>query len=194
MWWAALLNSIVALYDSGGAGGGAGSYESIATVVGTGSATSLTFSSIPSTYKSLQIRAISSAAGISGTSSLEFNGDSGTNYATHRIYADGTTVGASGSVTRPNTTYSLMNGGTTVAAYGVGIVDILDYASTTKNKTVRSFTGLDTNGNGVDTAFMMLNSAVWLSTSAITSIKIINNGSLAYNSSTVFSLYGIKGA
>ena len=169
------------------------SYESIATVTGNGSATELSFTSIPGTYKSLQIRGFSGVAGGVGFTSLEFNGDSATNYATHRIYADGSTVGAGGNTARANTFYSIFNGGNTVAANSGSIIDIHDYAVSTKYKTVRSFTGLDTNGNGTDYAFLQLTSAVWMSTAAITSIKLIVGNGSAFNSTTTFALYGIKG-
>jgi len=171
-----------------------GSFEPIATVTGNGSATELSFTSIPATYSSLQIRGVSGVAGAVGFTSLQFNNDSGTNYATHRLFADGSTVGAGGNTARSNTFYSIFNGGNTVAANSGSIIDIHDYASTTKNKTVRSFTGLDTNGNTSDYAFLQLTSAVWLSTAAITSIKLIVGNGSAFNSSSVFALYGIKGA
>ena len=171
-----------------------GSFESIATAVGTGSSETITFTSIPSTYKHLQIRAYCGKVGTAGLASLEFNNDSSAIYATHRIIADGFSgVIAQGHTGRTNTFYSIYTGGNGVSnALSGSIIDIIDYASTTKNKTVRSFTGLDTN-NGADSGSLYLTSALYPSTSAITSIKIISSGGISWSSTSVFSLYGIKG-
>ena len=169
-------------------------FESIATLTGNGSANNLTFSSIPSTYKHLQIRSLVGLAGGQSFAALEFNADSSATYAWHRLFADGASVGASGLTTRTNTHSTIMTGGNTVPnALAASIVDIHDYASTTKNKTVRTFSGLDTNNNVTDYNFLQLSSALWPSTSAITTIKIISLNSLAFSRTSVFSLYGIKG-
>ena len=87
--------------SSGAAAGGGTSYESISTVtVGSGGAADVTFSSIPATYKHLQIRGISrnSGSGIS-IGRVRFNSDTGTNYARHTLEGDGSSAGAFGSGT-----------------------------------------------------------------------------------------------
>ena len=74
-----MLNNIVALLGNGAAAGGGTSYESIATVtVGAGGSSSISFTSIPSTYKHLQIRAITRDTGTSYINNLAgyFNTDS----------------------------------------------------------------------------------------------------------------------
>jgi hypothetical protein len=189
-----MFGASLGIIDSGGAGGGGGSYESIATAVGTGSSGTITFSSIPSTYKHLQIRSTSARITGAGFASLEFNNDSSAIYATHRLIADGTSVTAQGQTGRTNTFYSILSGPSSISnVMGVSIVDIIDYASSTKNKTVRSFTGYDTNGNVSEEQSLYLTSALWPSTSAITSIKIIASGGVSFTNTSVFSLYGIKG-
>ena len=189
-----MLNSIVALLESG-AGGGGGSYESIATA--TGSGTSVTFSSIPSTYASLQLRCLSrTTSGVAGAEriTIRFNGDTATNYTLHDLYGNGTSALAEGYA---NTSYiyaqeAVAGGGTTSNIMGVAIIDIHDYASTSKNKTVRIFNGID--GNTASTSYKVgLGSGVWRSTSAITSIALSFDGSTMATTST-FALYGIKGA
>lgn len=68
------------------------------------------------------------------------------------------------------------------------VVDILDYANTNKNKTIRVLAGVDNNGSGE----VALNSGLWPSTSALNTIKILTtSGNLNQYSS--FALYGIKG-
>ena len=73
---------------------------------------------------------------------------------------------------------------------GVGVLDFIDYASTTKNKTIKIFTGYETNGTITDR--VSLESASWMSTAAMTSFTINTNGN-GFTTSTTFSLYGIKG-
>jgi hypothetical protein len=74
--------------------------------------------------------------------------------------------------------------------FGVGIFDILDYANTNKNKTIKYFTAWDGNGSGN----VQFGSNLWGNTNAITSIRFSfpEYGIIAEGSH--FALYGIKGA
>jgi hypothetical protein len=169
------------------------SYESIATVtVGVGGSSVITFSSIPSTYKHLQLR-ISTRATYAPSDTggiLNFNSDSGTNYAWHRIYGDGSVVTAGGSASSTFARIDRMTGGSSTAnAFGVMVVDILDYANTSKYKTMRSLGGYDGNGAG----WIGFNSSLWMNTSAITSITFANADSTNLVQYTQAALYGIKG-
>ena len=174
-----------------------GAYDSIATANGTGSSGTITFSSIPSTYTHLQIRAITR---LDYTGSVErqmltrFNADTGANYAFHNLIGNGTiaTTYSSASTTAMGGVDALCNAGagaTYTSAFTVAIIDILDYANTSKYKTIRSLTGWDANGDGQ----IWFDSGHWRSTSAVTSISILDT---AYNITTnsQFALYGIKGA
>lgn len=178
-----------------GAGGG-GAFESIATVTASGGETSLSFSSIVGTYKHLQIRGIirDTYTGASGStqSYIQFNSDTSANYPRHNLYGNGSTVtaaGVTGSTTIPSIGAATFSGSSNTLIYGVLIIDILDYSSSTKYKTVRSFAGNDTNGAGT----VSLNSGLWQSTSAITSIQLPDNAGTGYAAGTKFALYGIKG-
>lgn len=169
------------------------SFESIATVTGTGSSTSLTFSSIPSTYQHLQIRGVSRNTGgsLSYAIYLTFNGSS-TGYAWHYLKGNGSAASASGAANEVN--INLQNadaGGTSVAStVGTSIIDIHDYASTSKYKTVRALSGTD--ANTASTGFAIsLGSGLWQSTNAISSITI-TNGYDFFSTNTTFALYGIK--
>lgn len=182
---------ILGILASSGAGGAATAYESIATLTGTGSSGTITFSSIPSTYTHLQVRGIPQAAsGGFGGMKLRINSDTANNYSIHQLLGDGATASATGYA---STTYMWAGINSSTAA-GVGIpvviIDILDYASTAKNKTVRSFSGVDNNGSGQ----LKLNSGVWLSTSAISSLTFTNEDGVNWTTSTTFALYGIKAA
>ena len=163
------------------------SYESIATASGTGSSGTITFSSIPGTYASLQIRsnAIESPAG--DTQIMRFNGDSGSNYARHNLYGQGTSAVALGSASTTSIPVGPMATGLDATYPSPCIIDIHDYASTTKYKTVRVITGIDLNGSGD----ISLSSGLWMSASAITSFTISLPGN--FTTGSTFSLYGIKG-
>jgi hypothetical protein len=87
---------------------------------------------------------------------------------------------------------TIVRNNATSGIFGVSIIDIHDYASTTRNKTFRFLTGNDRNGAGI----LALFSGLWMSTSAITSLTFVPNnigGAQTFISGTTFSLYGIKG-
>jgi trimeric autotransporter adhesin len=178
--------------DSSASGGVAGtvitptSFESIATLTPNGVQTA-TFSSIPSTYRALQIRVTSVETGANFYSRLTFNGSS-SGYAYHRLRNANTTIAADNgsSASLIDVTFYNRN---VANATGVAIIDILDYASTSKNKVVKTVYG--TGGNSSSYAEVALQSGLWVSTSAITSITIDNTlGN--YAAGTTFALYGIN--
>jgi hypothetical protein len=174
------------------AGGGVGAtYELIETyVLGTAQA-SVVFSNLntySSTYKHLQIRYTSRATVDSGTLFATFNGVTGTSYATHRLLANGSSVTSDAFTSRAS--LFVGNNGTSDNAaniFAAGVIDILDFSSTTKNKTTRVLAGVSGAVSSVS-----LQSGLFNSTSAITSMEIFGNvGSLVAGSR--FSLYGIRG-
>ena len=182
-----------------GAGGAAGgSFESIATAVGTGSSATITFSSIPSTYKHLQIRGIyrdtRTVNTIDVPISIRFNSDSGGNYISHQLTGNGSAASGASSGTgddKINIYNAGVTDGTSAGIVGASIIDIIDYASTTKNKTVRGFAGGDANTASTDFK-VSLSSGLWINTAAVTSITVFGTAA-NLSTSTVFSLYGIKG-
>jgi hypothetical protein len=178
------------------AAGPEGAYDSLATVtVPSGGVASVTFAGIPSGYKHLQIRAIgrTTTAGSSDNAiHIRFNGDSGSNYSYHAVFGDGgsafsyaVTSSASGQISQ------LPTAGRTANAFGSSVTDILDYANTSKNKTIRSLCGNSTN----DTAGLIgLISSAWYSTSTVTSITLISaaTGAFTFAEYSTFALYGVK--
>jgi hypothetical protein len=167
------------------------SYESIATVsVGSGGQAAAEFTSIPSTYKHLQIRWLSrnSIAAPDDVISIQFNSDTASNYALHFIYGDGASTGAVALTNRAETYSGYQTSNTAAASiFGAGVIDILDYQNTNKFKTLRTLGGDDRNGAGT----LYFGSGLWRSTSAITSVKLFSTGTFQQYSS--FALYGIKG-
>ena len=157
-----------------------------ATTVSTNGTSSVVFSSIPSTYKHLQIRVVA-AQSAGGVLRLRFNGDSGSNYNSHWLYTNGSAVSSSQSSVVPtgiNTAFT-----PAANAQGVAVIDILDYTNTNKYTTTRSIDGSDNNS----VTAIELSSGVWLNTVEVSSITFTSqNGT--FNAGSVFALYGIKGA
>ena len=170
------------------------SYESIATVTVGSPVADVTFSSIPATYTHLQIRYIAQSAGYGR---IQFNSNTtGSNYYSHYITGTGGGGGAVSGGELPGSTYSslvwsIQNFSTTSNVFNAGIIDILDYTSTNKNKTVRILQGVDKNGSGD----VELASGQFKATpAAITTIKLFPHASNTWSQYTSFALYGIKGA
>jgi hypothetical protein len=171
-------------------------FESIATIVAAGSESSVTFSSIPSTFQHLQIRVLAkdNDSGFAGVEfgAIWFNGDLNSNKRWHTLMGDGNAVfaaGATSTASRISNCFAVVQGNS-ANNFGVSIIDIHDYASTTKNKTVRSFSGADAIASG---GKVRISSGLWNTTSAITSITL-ERAVTTFTAGSTFSLYGIKGA
>jgi hypothetical protein len=174
------------------------SYESIQTVsVGAGGSSAITFSSIPQTFKHLQIRFIA-RSGTGQTQDiigLRINTDTTTsNYVSHRIAADGTNkvsaAQASGSYSSSWSGYAT---GSDAAAsmFGAGVIDLLDYTSTNKNKVGRTLSG-DSQNNTTDSQ-IIFGSTLYLSTNAISTITLVSIFTTGFVQNSHFALYGIQG-
>jgi hypothetical protein len=168
----------------------AGAYDSLSSITLSASASSVTFSNIPSTYTHLQIRATArcDAAVTIRNSSIRFNGDSATNYSVHELSASGSGSGGSAGYATQAEMEGFLVPGTSFGAsvFGVTVIDILDYAKTNKYKTLRALSGVDNNGSGS----IYMYSGSWRNTAAITSINLAPSSNYVQYSS--FALYGIK--
>lgn len=163
-----------------------GDYVSIATVtVGSGGASSVDFSSIPSTYQHLQIRCIMKSTS-STLTQFRMNADTGSNYSYHQIYGTGSGVGAAGGDNQSRIFFGQTSA--TASVMGVAVIDILDYKDTNKFKTMRSLMGMDENGGGTVRLF----SGSWRNTNAVTSLQFTPDGG-TWAQYTTFALYGIAG-
>lgn len=168
-----------------------GAYDSLATVtVPSGGLASISFAGIPSGYKHLQLRAtmLGSTTGVDAPY-IRYNGDTGSNYTLHTLLGEGSTARSQGVA---NTT-SINIGGFWFGLVGsypsVSVVDILDYANTSKYKTTRTLTGQD---NTATYGSVGLGSGLWRNTSAINSLTIYLSGSTTFSQYSSFALYGVK--
>ena len=176
-------------------------YTSIQSyAIGSGGASSVTFSSIPQTYTHLQIRLIGRTSATGATNNdIAFtvgNGsvDTGANYSRHRFYGTGSANNSSGA---PSVNYAGSEIGVLPASdqlanvFGVGIIDILDYTNTNKDKTMKILCGIDDN-SGTTTSRLSLSSSTWYSTSAINIINLFSSGGWNLLQYSHIALYGVK--
>lgn len=169
-------------------------YEHLGTVSLTSSQASVTFTLNGSAteYKHLQVRYVArtNRTDTDDNLILRFNADSGANYSWHRLgmttSAGLTSQGGGGFPGFYARTTAATN---TANSFGVGIIDILDPFSTTKNKTIRGLDG-QTGSYGAVT----LASAAWLSTSAVTSLVFSTQSGTSFLAGSRFSIYGVKGS
>jgi hypothetical protein len=168
-------------------------YDSISTVtVPSGGSATVSFTSIPQSYKHLQIRAVCRGEGSLSRPAIRFNSDSGNNYSQHGFTGNGSSGGTYGDV---NISYIDCNICTTSSdtanVFGPMIIDIMDYSNASVKKTVRSLGGYQVGSSG----YVALHSGVWNNTSAITRIDFVAGSASSgdYNEFTTFALYGLKG-
>jgi hypothetical protein len=171
-----------------------GAYDSLATVTLSASATSITFAGIPSGYKHLEIRALARTDRASNPQDIlqiRYNGDTSTNYSYHSLLGSGTSAGGSDTGTSTANPWSGIVAATTAttSVFGVFVATILDYASTSKYKTLRNFSGIDNNDTN---GRVYLSSNLWRNTSAITSINIAPIYGSNFIANTQIALYGVK--
>ena len=174
-------------------------YELISTTVLSSSTTSVTFSGLDSSassYKHLQIRAVTRtdrASADAGDAYMQFNGDTSANYSAHQVCGDGSSA-ASYSYVNQSFMYcaSPLGPNNPSGSFSASIHDILDFSSSSKNKTMRSFAG----GSGYAAnhgANIALWSGSWRSTSPITSITFTCAYGANFVAGSRFSLYGLRG-
>lgn len=170
--------------------GPSGDFQSIATTVVDATADlTITFSSIPSGYKHLQIRAIALSATDSVPVLLRFNSDTGANYSWHTLNGQGSVAGSGAGTSASSVILTLnANRGLDASNPWAYVIDILDYTDTNKFTTVRALHGADYNGSGE----VNFTSGNWRNTDAVSTITL-SMASSGFNQYSSFALYGIKG-
>ena len=169
--------------------GAAGDFELLESTTLTSSASSITFGGLSaySDYKHLQIRGVgaNSSTG-TGFESLRLTFNSATNYSYHALRANGSTFETFGGSRTTIPIYDLLGNSGASGVFGSFVTDILDFSNTSKNTTVRTL------GGGKSTSSRIgLYSGAYLSTTAVTSLKLESDG-LDMIAGTRFSLIGIK--
>ena len=168
-------------------------FQSISTSTVSGSSVAyVEFTSVPSTFKNLQIRfmakTVSGDVGSSATR-IEYNSDTTTaNYASGYWLSNSITF-SKAKTDGPNYgTWIPNSGAVSSSGFGVGVIDIYDYTNTNK------FTQSISNSGYADTSYRQVHQTTqgWRNTSTPTTIRLTPyDGNIAVGS--YFALYGIEG-
>ena len=154
----------------------------IATQTLGSAASSITFSSIPSTYTDLRLVMVCTTSAV-GVVRIQFNGDTATNYSETSLAGNGATARSGSSVNKTYIDIDNLAGNTSATIPELYTIDVFSYAGSTY-KTVLNTSSEDNNGSGTLTRQVGL----WRSTSAITSIALIGS---TFSIGTTATLYGI---
>jgi hypothetical protein len=166
-------------------------YELVESVFLAATTPSVTFSNLnqyATEYKHLQIRATArtSRAEINDAIFIRINGDTGSNYARHQLFGNGSTVSSIAAASETSTGNIGITGNTATAnVFGSAVLDFIDAYSSTKNTTIRNLSGVPVNFNQA-----MFSSGLYNNTASITSITLFPIASFV--SGSRFSLYGIR--
>lgn len=186
-------------FAAGGASAATASFELIQTINLTGNTTSVTFSSIPQTYKHLQFRIVARGATTLseiGTRriAVRFSSDPTNSYDSHELFGNGNQV-FSQSASSQTYIWGGYSVGDGVASgiYSNTVLDILDYSLTTKNKTTRALSGNHAGTNGQNNN-IAIQSGQRRSLGAVSIIEFFVEGAPThgFRSGSRFSLYGIR--
>lgn len=169
-------------------------FEAIArTTVGSGGASTITFSSIPATYTDLALLICARITGSSDpTIRIRCNGDSGANYSYVALSGSGSGTSSynQSNVGSGNTFLNagyVTNSSDLASIFSNNFVYIENYtASTNKNWYVDGIDESNVTANS-----MQMISGLW-SNSAVISSLVISQGTDSYAEFTTATLYGIK--
>lgn len=162
-------------------------YTPIATTTLGSAATTISLSSIPSTYTDLILTFVGTGAVVSFQPAIQFNGDTATNYSSTALYGDGTSVG---TIPETNINKIVIPEGNTLSTTvpSSAIINIMSYAGSTYKTSLIEYSGNLNSASGT------VNRAVgmWRSTAAINQILIRSaNGAQTMAAGTTITLYGI---
>ena len=187
---------LLGILNAQAAGGAAvaPAYDLLETEVLGSGANTFTFSSLSTysaDYQHLQIREVARNTSGSGTRliSMRFNGDTGANYSNHVLGAT-TSVFRGGDVNNSQMYYGNGNELTTTNLYYSSIIDINDFASTNKYKTMRVLMGSSNDSPSV----IWLGSGSWRNLAAIDSVTLFTGNASNYEVGSRWSLYGLRKA
>jgi hypothetical protein len=164
-------------------------FDLITTNILSSATANVTFSSIPQTYKHLQIRMVTRGNNSSGFFAIygSFNGNQA--YSWHRVKADGSSLSSDGFGSQSVMVLGNQpNANDSSNSFAATIVDINDYTSSAKNKTANYISC----ATGTNYGFIHFGSGAQFDTAPITTIIIGQQGNQFVAGSRI-SLYGTKG-
>lgn len=165
-------------------------YEPISTTTLGSAQSSVTFSSIPTTYTDLILIASIQHTSNSGDQLRVGNGsvDTGSNYSNTKLYiaSNSSASGSSGSNATSMDIAAVSYSGPTSTYYAPLIIHFMNYSNTNKYKTVLA--------RYSDVQEVSATAASWRSNSAINTIQLYPGSGINYSTGCTFTLYGIKAA
>jgi hypothetical protein len=164
------------------------SYIALATTTLGSTASSVTFSSIPATYKDLIVVVSAANSTNDVTWSMTFNSDTGANYS--YVLARGFSSTSAQSQSLSGQTSMFIAGwsfGQGTATQTPLVLQIMDYSATDKHKTLLN--RFQTQRNDGSNEVGML-AGRWGSTNAINTVRLFPNSS-TFAAGSTFSLYGV---
>jgi hypothetical protein len=157
------------------------------STVGAGGASSIDFTSIPSTYTDLCLEVSLRGDQASNTNAylISFNGST-TTFTTRRLYGNGASAASDSSSAGD---YGVANGASTTAStFNNAAIYIPNYAGSTN----KSFSVDEVVENNATTGFDVLTAGLWSTTSAINRVTLTGNGSTKFVQYSTAYLFGIK--
>lgn len=169
------------------------SFESIATTVLGSTASSVTFSGIPSTYRHLEIRYVARTNGADNVSDVYFqvNGNTTSIYSNLTVGAVNGTTERLRQVNTANSSMGYIGGNSGTAYASSGIIRVPYYANSSYRKTYYFRIGVAGSGSVNMGNWYTFGGGLAATTSAVSSVTILTSGTLIAGSR--FDLYGIKG-
>jgi hypothetical protein len=166
-------------------------YEPIATVTIATDGQGWDFTSIPSTYTDLRLVVYGRGTFASTTFGGygRFNNDSGSNYSYTRLFSDGSAQSQRQTSADTFAVGELPSANASANIFGQTVIDILNYSSTTIQKTVLVQTSAMTS-----TSYTFTYVNLWRSTAAINRITFGTAGLNSMKAGSMATLYGIKAA
>jgi hypothetical protein len=155
-------------------------YRPLATVTLASATSSVTFSSIPATYRDLILIINGKATADGSGARMTVNSDTGNNYNSVRMYGFS---GSAGSDTASNVGYLDITGLNTSEGYQA-VVQIMDYSATDKHKTFLN----RTQNSGITAVLSQVGR--WANTAAVTSVRAYT-GSDNWAIGSTFNLYAV---
>ena len=166
-------------------------FTKIASVtVGSGGASSIDFTSIPSTYTDLCLKLSARTNESSDRTNLylRFNSNAA-NYSYKQLYGNGSSAVSTTGSSQAQAYLGVIDGATaTSSTFGNAEIYVPSYAAS--NYKSISFDGI--NENNATQAFAFLSANLWSDTSAITAVNILPSGGTSFVQYSTATLYGIK--
>jgi hypothetical protein len=161
-------------------------YQKIArTTVGSGGASTIEFTSIPSTYTDLVVLISARSTGVDPNIMIRFNSSS-SNFSQKRLVSDGSSVASYGTYGEWSAWATLSTD--TASTFGNSLIYISNYGSS----NYKSLSSDATGENNATANNMTLGAELWSNTAAITSVSFVMGSSYNFAQHSSATLYGIK--